>query len=716
MSVINTNTKALAAQGSLSNVNNKLAVSMERLSTGLRINSAKDDAAGLAITNRMTSDIRGFAVAIRNANDGLSMAQTAEGAIGQVTDMLQRMRELAVQASNGSMNADNRAASQLEVAQLKAQIDDVAKQTNFNSIKLLDGSAGAIKLQTGVRAGELMTMSVDSVQTKDIGLGSRASLTSTGFSGTAGSLAKNMAAGDLVLNGVTIRASSADDDVLSSSDKSSSAIAKAAAINASSAQTGVVAVLGNTTVGGTAMSGAGAAGAITINGVKTASITTTSDMGANRALAVSAINAISAQTGVRAVDTGDVNKGVVLVADDARNITVSYAGGSQTAAFTGVGAASVYTGTYQLSSTTNAPITVSSTSNGTLANAGMTAGTYSANVSAMTSVDRSVATAAPSTTTTGLLQAGTLRINGTSIVAASTADDAASADTNAAGTAITSSTKAASAIAIAAAINKASATTGVTATASANVITGSSFTAASGTGKNLSLNGVTISLATLTTSSTRDDVAKLINSKTGETGVVAVDNGKGLTLTAADGRNISIGSDAQATDLGIDANAFYNHATYATAQSGATTTYARVTLQSDKSFTVEGGSDGNENFAKLGFKTGTFGGVDNGVKVASIDISTQAGAQVALTALDAALKSVSLNQAKLGAFQNRLDAVISNLTEVNQNMSASRSRIQDTDYAAETTNLAKSQIIQQAATAMLAQANQSSQSVLSLLK
>mgnify|MGYP000738789829 FL=1 len=151
MSVINTNTKALAAQASLSNVNNKLATSMERLSTGLRINSAKDDAAGLAISNRMTADIRGFAVAIRNANDGMSMAQTAEGAIGQVTDMLQRMRELAVQSSNGSMNADNRAASQLEVAQLKAQIDDIAKQTNFNGIKLLDGSAGKIDLQTGVR-------------------------------------------------------------------------------------------------------------------------------------------------------------------------------------------------------------------------------------------------------------------------------------------------------------------------------------------------------------------------------------------------------------------------------------------------------------------------------------------------------------------------------------------------------------------------------------
>jgi len=146
------------------------------------------------------------------------------------------------------------------------------------------------------------------------------------------------------------------------------------------------------------------------------------------------------------------------------------------------------------------------------------------------------------------------------------------------------------------------------------------------------------------------------------------------------------------------------------------TTYARVTLSSDKSFKIEGGSDGNANFEKLGFKTGTFGGTDNGVKVSTIDISTQAGSQVAITALDAALKSVSLNQAKLGAFQNRLDAVVSNLTEMNKNMSASRSRIQDTDYATETTNLAKSQIIQQAATAMLAQANQSSQSVLSLLK
>jgi flagellin len=705
MSVINTNTKALAAQASLSNVNNKLAVSMERLSTGLRINSAKDDAAGLAISNRMTSDIRGFAVAIRNANDGMSMAQTAEGAIGQVSDMLQRMRELAVQSSNGSMNADNRAASQLEVAQLKAQIDDVAKQTNFNGIKLLDGSAGKIDLQTGVRAGELMTMSIDSVSTKDIGLGSRASLTSTAFSGTAGSLNKNTAAGDLTINGVTIRASAAEDDLLSSTDKSSSAIAKVAAINASSAQTGVTATVGNTTVGGSAMTAASLTGSLTINGVATADFSTSTDAGASRAVTVAAINAISEQTGVRAVDTGDVKKGVVLVADDGRNVNVAFT--TLTAAATGVGAANVYTGTYQLASTTSSPISIGVSSNGDLKNAGLTAGSYTANVSAMSTVDRAVTAVAGDIKQ---LNAGDLRINGTAIVASSTSDDKAS-DTTA-----VSSTKAASAIAIAAAINKATAQTGVTATAAPNEIVGTSFTAGTYDGEEMYINGKTIDLSSLDTlghTATRADLAELINTKTGETGVTATDNGRGLTLVAADGRNVSLGTTLTAADLGVKADAIKAAAADATE---GKTTYARVVLQSDKSFSLEGGSDGNANFELLGLKTGTYGGVDNGVKVAQIDISTQAGAQVALTALDSALKSVSLNQAKLGAFQNRLDAVVANLNEVNQNMSASRSRIQDTDYASETTSLAKSQIIQQAATAMLAQANQSAQGVLSLLK
>jgi flagellin len=205
-----------------------------------------------------------------------------------------------------------------------------------------------------------------------------------------------------------------------------------------------------------------------------------------------------------------------------------------------------------------------------------------------------------------------------------------------------------------------------------------------------------------------------INKVSGQTGVVAVDNGSGLTLTAADGRNISLASNAgAATAFGLLSTAgLFASGTAA----NALTTYAGVSLTSDQSFLLEGGSDGNVSFGLLGFKTGTVGGTDNGVKVANVDVSTELGAQVAITALDAAMESVSMSQAQLGAFQNRLSAVVSNLTVANLNMNASRSRIQDTDYATESTNLAKAQIISQAATAMLAQANQSGQSVLALLK
>jgi flagellin len=649
-------------------------------------------------------------------------------------------------------------------------------------------------------------------------------------------ISKNMAAGDLIINGIQVGATQSSSDLVSVNDKASSAIAKVAAINAVSAQTGVTATVGNTQAAGSAMTVASGSGVLTINGVSTSTIATVGDAGLDRAAVVTAINNISQQTGVRAVDTGDINKGVVMIADDGRNISLTYGSGlsaqttglggitsykpvaptslasisvssgntgasdtitinnvataalgagaslstiankinaitSQTGVtaalkqngsnwgielsstsnqlnvsgtLTGITLATIgiaannvaytqtFTGSYQLGSSNGSPIVVGSTSNGDLRTAGLTAGTYTANTSVATTTDRAVATAAASTTTTGLLQAGTLRINGTSIVAASTADDTSSAAYVAGTTnAITSSAKGASAIAIAAAINKSSATTGVTATAAANVVSGTSFdNTQTLTNKNLYINGVTVALGTLTAGSyTRGDVATLINAQQGQTGVVATDNGRGLTLTAADGRNISLGLDdlISATTVGITGasigaqadttgNTGLTRGAVGVSAATSATTYARVTLSSDKSFTVEGGSDGNANFALLGFKTGTFGGVDNGVKVSKIDITTQANAQVAITALDAALKSVSLNQARLGAFQNRLDQVVSNLTTMNQNMSASRSRVQDADYATETTNLAKSQIISQAATAMLAQANQSSQSVLALLK
>jgi len=716
MSVINTNVKALAAQASMSNVNKSMETAMERLSTGIRINSAKDDAAGLAIALRMTADIRGTAVAIRNANDAISLSQTAEGGLGQINDILQRMRELAVQSSNATAAPDNRQASQLEITQLKQEIDTIANRTNFNGIKLLDGTAAKLNIQTGVNAGDMMTMNISAARTQDIGIGGRSSLSATGHAGSTGSVAKQINAGDLIINGVVVGASTADMDMLSFSDKSSSAIAKVAAINAVSSQTGVIATVGRTTVAGSEMTNSAAgSGTVTINGVVTGTIAVTTDSGVSRTNTVNAINLISAQTGVKAIDTGDLKKGVLLVAEDGRNISlvITQAGATFGAAQMGLGATAITTsGSYQLTSTSGAPISLTSSSSGTIANAGLAAGSYQANVSTVTSVARDSQAAAPSVTTTGVLNAGTMRINGIAIDAAVSASDTASDVTAAA------STKAASGISIAAAINAKTSLTGVTAKAEPTTIVGTSFTATS-TAKTLFINNVSISLAT--TDITVNAIASKINAVTGQTGVVASDNGRGMTLTAADGRNISVSALLAATEtassnVGLTAGVTASSASAAATAALATTTYSNVTLNSDVSFSLEGGSDGNANFDKLGFKTGTVGGSNNGIKIASIDVSTQTGAQLAITALDAAMKSVSMNQAQLGAYQNRLESAISNLTEGSTNMNASRSRVLDTDYAKESTNLAKAQIITQAATAMLAQANQSAQSVLALLK
>jgi flagellin len=155
---VNTNVVSLNAQRNLGTSQSSLATSMQRLSSGLRVNSAKDDAAGLAIAERMNASVRGLNVAARNANDGISLAQTAEGALGKVGDMLQRMRELAVQSANATNSAEDRKALQAEVGQLRDEIDRVAKGASFNGKKLLDGSFTAAAFQVGAGAGENITV------------------------------------------------------------------------------------------------------------------------------------------------------------------------------------------------------------------------------------------------------------------------------------------------------------------------------------------------------------------------------------------------------------------------------------------------------------------------------------------------------------------------------------------------------------------------------
>jgi len=719
MAVINTNISALAAQGSLSNVTKKQQTAMERLSTGVRINSAKDDAAGLAITNRMTSQIRGYAVAIRNANDGISMTQTAEGSLGQIGDMLQRMRELAVQSSNGSNSADNRVAIQAEVLQLKNEINNIATKTNHNDIKLLDGSAGDIVLQTGVNTGDIMTMKFQSAQAKDLGIGTPLALSSLGKSNSA------IARGDLLINGVLVDASIAQDDKLSSDSQSGSAIAKAAAINKVSDLTGVVATVNKTTVYGTAMTTTAAlTGTIKINGVETSllAVAATASTSTVRGMVIDAINAISSQTGVIASDGGDDNHGVVLTAADGRNIKTDFS--TLTAAVTGVRAGATYVGTYSLTSIDGSDIKLDSQVGGTIANADLKVGVYKADVAQFVTGYRT-----PNAIATGVAAAPTalggddLIINGVTVGAAVSSDDQATFETT------TSATKVSSAIATAAAINRVKDLTGVAAKVNSNVLVGTGFasgaTSTTVSQTNMLLNGVIIS-ANITVDTTRADLVNLINLKQGQTGVVASDNGDGLTLIAADGRTISLGVDnAGSAGTAAVAGAAFGLAKIngvaALASTSGTSAgtmgfVASVTLQSDKAFTVQSGSSGNSDFGTLGFIQGTYGGSSDMLNVENLDVSSQSGAMVAIRAIDSAINQVSLQQSRAGAYQNRLDSVVSNLTESNQNMSASRSRILDTDYAQETTNLAKSQIISQAATAMLAQANQAGQSVLALLK
>jgi len=155
---INTNTNSLNAQRNLATNASSLATSMQRLSSGLRVNSAKDDAAGLAISERMTTQLRGLTVGARNANDGISLSQTAEGALGKVGDMLQRMRELAVQASNTTNSKEDRKALQAEVSQLTDEVDRMAKQTSFNGSKILDGSFAGAVFQVGPNSGDVVSL------------------------------------------------------------------------------------------------------------------------------------------------------------------------------------------------------------------------------------------------------------------------------------------------------------------------------------------------------------------------------------------------------------------------------------------------------------------------------------------------------------------------------------------------------------------------------
>ena len=231
---VNTNVVSLNAQRNLGSSATSLATSMQRLSSGLRVNSAKDDAAGLAISERMNAQVKGLNVAARNANDGISLAQTAEGALGKVGDMLQRMRELSVQSANATNSQTDRDALQAEVTQLKDEIGRVATTTKFNGTSLLDGSFTAQKFQVGANSGE--TISLDAIA--NVKLAALGTLTTVAASSTGSNTVTSagaILAGGMLVNGTDIGAVAAGADV------TTTAANIVAAVNAKTSTTGVTA-------------------------------------------------------------------------------------------------------------------------------------------------------------------------------------------------------------------------------------------------------------------------------------------------------------------------------------------------------------------------------------------------------------------------------------------------------------------------------------------
>ena len=619
---INTNIASLTAQRNVTKTQGTLNKSLERLSSGLRINSAKDDAAGMAISNRFVAQIKGLDQAVRNANDGISLLQTSEGGMQEVTTILQRMRELAVQASNDTNSASDRASLQGEMDQLYSEIDRIAGSTQFNGINLLDGSGGSKSFQIGANSGQTISVALNSVKAKDLNLNGYSALGSL----NSGRVSTVSTAG-LTINGTDIGIAGGD-----------TAKDAAAAINAKTGNTGVTASAYNAYKGQGGVSG--------ITSGLTIGTATIADSG-NMTELVKNINRDAA--GVTA--TLNSNGSITLSNDTGEAIEIG-GGASNTGLTDGT-----YQGYLSLANSDNSDIAVTATTTSTNLNLwGFNASTGAASVTG-------------GAVTASSLVAGDLVINGVD-VGASTGTSAGDK---------------------AAAINSVSSQTGVTAKATTTKAYALDFAnIATATLSNFSINGTGVDL------SGEADLAGVVSTINGAVqGVVASANTAGeLVLTSASGLDISI----------VDAASFMG---------GDDVQLGTIALTSDKGTDIKITSADTTTLAKAGFAEQ--GGSSEAVG-AGLSVSSLANANNAIDRIDAALDKVADNRSVLGAVQNRLDSTISNLQNVSVNLSAANGRIMDADFAKETADMSKSQILMQAGVAMLAQAKQLPQQALQLLQ
>jgi len=738
--VITTNLASLNAQRNLDNTSASLGTSLQRLSSGLRINSAKDDAAGLAISTRITSTIKGLTVAQRNANDAISLSQIAEGALQESTTILQRMRELSLQSANGTNSGTDRNALQAEVNQLKNELSRIAENTGFNGLNILDGTLTSAEFQIGSEANQTVSISISDTRTNALGSNSLNSSNTTGieaatrttsFLGAGDDLGTNVTAavGNNGLTAATYTASTTDEfgaittqtSVLTGANEGMDLVA--ADIDA---LTGVTARAFNSILidSGSTINAA-EDNTITIGA---AAVTCSGDTLAEIAAELNANGGLQTIGAYARLDGADL----YIIAPNGQDIAVTASANASFDITSQVGAGA----------------------NDTTANeTDIFIGTIEI------TLDEGVTLAeSTGTPTTEVLSAGLA--SETQVNSGQTAANAANNNVAAqnlfvsgsAGSGTVAVTAGETAKAIATNVNKATADTGVRAEARTEVL----LSTLSDDGSiSFDLFGDNSTAASVSASVTTTDFSELvsaINNLSGTTGISAqFYNGSNdqVLLVNSSGEDIRIENFEHSTavdyqdsnastvsgsgssvapaavrSLAVTGNPDDNAGgTAATLYDGglrgdlnSTVVGGEVNFISSRSFVVSSNLDGVAASGSL-FAGGINASTSSSLNaVNNLDISSQTGAQDAIVVIDEALTQISGVRADLGAIQSRFESATRNIANNIENLSSARSRILDADFAVETSELTKTQILSQAGISMLSQANQLPQNILQLLQ
>ena len=813
---------------------------MERLSSGKRINSAADDAAGSAISGRMDTQIKGLNMAIRNANDGISLTQTAEGAMDEVTDMLQRMRELSLQAVHGVNNDADRAALDAEVQALKAEIDRIADTTMFNNQKILNGSYNQL-FQIGKDAGDTLNIAINDVGTSSLGLAAGSGTAADPLNTLIGARVTELtnvkfSTGDIVINGQALDGFVSADDISDLTRKINTSVDN---VNATAFNTLVAKAVGD----GVVTAGQVAIKVDSIGSVGDADYQVAREIQIDASRSMSELVAnINTQFGNGEV-VASVNADGKLVLSNNTGSTISIADESGTdgafdggtgfivdtdaiTAAVGYGSGTVKTGFIKLTSTDNTDITVD-TGNSELATPGAItdinnigfqqiiedpAGNPYQLVGAQLTTDgfTAGATIGRSSTT---LQAD-LTINGVeiydSVLSAGSNTfqgkldliNAFSDETDVVASAYyeksfdlsnmrfvatrnvavngTNVAYGANLAAFATNLNNATATTGLTATVSGTnlILRGEGVQNVTLVDQDFSLSDTVQSRSVRSTDTTDMSVflsigtADVTANRTFKLEISGGADGILHTSATAFSFTYKVQADQSATDVAkafrdlihtntiangtVDTAEYGNLVSASAAQlafftpaglgsatitlsvvqvtaafqafSGDVAGVASIRLSASNNAPIsvevgEGSTEGHHGIKEINVGASEHDvnaathvvGTTTSNTVAGMSVATSAGAQSAITALDAALQQISDARASLGATENRLTHTVDNLSNVVENTAASQSRILDADFAAEAAQLARAQVLQQAGTAMLAQANAAPQNVLSLL-